>query len=342
MSIEVISIGSSSSGNSYIIKAGGRVILLDVGLTAKKIVGALAENGLAPEDVDAVFVTHEHVDHVKSVRAVCRKCCNADFYATRGTVVGTANFAYVPDDRLHIVSAGDTLIIGETRETADTGTGETLESGDTGKARVTGERKPEDRRNVRVDVFEISHDAREPVSYTFTCGGEKLAVVTDTGIITDGIYEAIKDVDKLVFESNHDEGLLMYGEYPYPVKVRIKGDHGHLSNKYAGETLARILADRRKVSGREASAREGAGTPMSGPNGAPDVGYPSSGPNGAPDGGLANSTAPLEIMLAHLSFHNNAPYYARNTIVPILKENGFEMDEDYTLTIAAKDEITVF
>jgi phosphoribosyl 1,2-cyclic phosphodiesterase len=297
MSIEVISIGSSSSGNSYIIKAGGRVILLDVGLTAKKIVGALTENGLEPEDVDAVFVTHEHTDHVKSVRAVCRKCCNADFYATRGTVLGTPNFAYVPDDRLHIVSAGDTLIIGE-----------------------TGDAEPEDRKNVRVDVFEISHDAREPVSYTFTCGGEKLAVVTDTGIITDGIYEAIRDAGKLVFESNHDEGLLMYGEYPYPVKVRIKSDHGHLSNKYAGETLARILADRREASRKEVV----------------------SGPNEAPDSGLQNGAAPLEIMLAHLSFHNNAPYYARNTIVPILKENGFEMDEDYTLTIAAKDEITVF
>lgn len=303
MSIEVISIGSSSSGNSYIIKAGGRVILLDVGLTAKKIVGALTDNGLAPEDVDAVFVTHEHVDHVKSVRAVCRKCCNADFYATRGTVVGTANFAYVPDDRLHIVSAGDTLIIGETGETG-----------------TAGETPHEDRRNVRVDVFEISHDAREPVSYTFTCGGEKLAVVTDTGIITDSIYDAIRDADKLVFESNHDEGLLMYGEYPYPVKMRIKSDHGHLSNKYAGEILSRILADRKRVSGKEAAI----------------------GPNGVPDSGLQNGNAPLDIMLAHLSFHNNAPYYARNTIVPILKESGFEMDEDYTLTIAAKDETTFF
>ena len=293
MSIEVISIGSSSSGNSYIIKAGGRVILLDVGLTAKKIVGALTDNGLAPEDVDAVFVTHEHVDHVKSVRAVCRKCCNADFYATRGTVVGTANFAYVPDDRLHIVSAGDTLIIG----------GE------------TGEAQPEDRKNVRVDVFEISHDAREPVSYTFTCGGEKLAVVTDTGIITDSIFEAIRDADKLVFESNHDEGLLMYGEYPYPVKMRIKSDHGHLSNKYAGETLAKLLENRKTM----------AAGMVHGPSEAGD-----------------RSPRPLEIMLAHLSFHNNAPYYARNTIVPILKENGFEMDEDYTLTIAAKDETTFF
>ncbi|MBQ9074468.1 MAG: MBL fold metallo-hydrolase [Mogibacterium sp.] len=292
MAIEVISIGSSSSGNSYIIKAGGRVILLDVGLTAKKIVGALTDNGLAPEDVDAVFVTHEHVDHVKSVRAVCRKCCNADFYATRGTIVGTANFAYVPDDRLHIVSAGDTLIIGE-----------------------TGEAQPEDRKNVRVDVFEISHDAREPVSYAFTCGGEKLAVVTDTGIITDSIFEAIRDADKLVFESNHDEGLLMYGEYPYPVKMRIKSDHGHLSNKYAGETLAKLLENRKTM----------AAGMVHGPSEAGD-----------------RSPRPLEIMLAHLSFHNNAPYYARNTIVPILKENGFEMDEDYTLTIAAKDETTFF
>lgn len=292
MAIEVISIGSSSSGNSYIIKAGGRVILLDVGLTAKKIVGALTDNGLAPEDVDAVFVTHEHVDHVKSVRAVCRKCCNADFYATRGTIVGTANFAYVPDDRLHIVSAGDTLIIGE-----------------------TGEAQPEDRKNVRVDVFEISHDAREPVSYAFTCGGEKLAVVTDTGIITDSIFEAIRDADKLVFESNHDEGLLMYGEYPYPVKMRIKSDHGHLSNKYAGETLAKLLENRKTM----------AAGMVHGPSEAGD-----------------RSPKPLEIMLAHLSFHNNAPYYARNTIVPILKENGFEMDEDYTLTIAAKDETTFF
>lgn len=292
MAIEVISIGSSSSGNSYIIKAGGRVILLDVGLTAKKIVGALTDNGLAPEDVDAVFVTHEHVDHVKSVRAVCRKCCNADFYATRGTIVGTANFAYVPDDRLHIVSAGDTLIIGE-----------------------TGEAQPEDRKNVRVDVFEISHDAREPVSYAFTCGGEKLAVVTDTGIITDSIFEAIRDADKLVFESNHDEGLLMYGEYPYPVKMRIKSDHGHLSNKYAGETLAKLLENRKTM----------AAGMVHGPSEAGD-----------------RSPKPLEIMLAHLSFHNNAPYYARNTIVPILKENGFEIYEDYTLTIAAKDETTFF
>lgn len=289
--IDIISVGSSSSGNSYIIKAGGRAIILDVGLTAKRITEALAENGIEPEDVEAVLITHEHTDHVKSVRAISRKCCNAVFYATRGTVSGAQNFTYVPEERLHIVRAGDTVML---------------------ESRAASAEEPADGENeaspVRIDVFAISHDAREPVSYSVTCGGEKLSVVTDTGVVTEEIYEAIKDADKLVFESNHDEGLLMYGEYPYPLKVRIKSDHGHLSNRSAGETLARLMEERR------------GGMP-------PDK---------------SEGCRPLEIMLAHLSFHNNAPYYARTTIEPILSESGFERDVDYTLTIAAKDDITVF
>jgi hypothetical protein len=104
--------------------------------------------------------------------------------------------------------------------------------------------------------------------------------------------------------------------------MRIKSDHGHLSNKYAGETLAELLGSRRTMTS--------------------DVACGPSGPGNGPAGGAAGSLKPLEIMLAHLSFHNNAPYYARNTIVPILEENGFERDVDYTLTIAAKDEITTF
>lgn len=280
MAIDVISIGSSSSGNSYIIKASEKVILLDVGLTAKRITSALAAAEIHPEDVDAVLLTHEHTDHVKSVRAISRKCSNAVFYASRGTIAGTPNFSYVPEERLRTVRAGDELALGP----------------------------------VDISVFSLSHDAREPVGYTVKSGGEKLAVVTDTGIITDEIYDAIRDADKLVFESNHDEDLLMYGEYPYPVKVRIKGDHGHLSNRYAGEVLARLMKDRRiqHIDSIDAADNE------------------------------RQPEHPLDIMLAHLSFHNNAPYYARHTIEPILIENGFERGVDYTLSIAAKDEITIF
>lgn len=275
MSIEVISIGSSSSGNSYIIRAGGKVLLLDVGLTAKRIMAALADEGIEPESVDAVLVTHEHIDHVKSVRAISRKCCNAAFYASRGTIEHTANFQYVPGDRVITVKAGDVFVIGVRRSSDD----------------------------VTIKAFALSHDASEPIGYTVSCGDDKLAIVTDTGIITDEIYNAISDANMLVFEANHDEDLLMFGEYPYPVKIRIKGDHGHLSNRYAGELLGRIMNDRSAAS---------------------------------------DALIPLRIMLAHLSFHNNAPFMARTTIESILQESGYEKDVHYILTIAAKDEITVF
>ena len=286
MAIEVISIGSSSSGNSYIISAGGHHIILDVGLTAKKINAAMEQAGIAPEDVAAVLVTHEHVDHIKSVRAIGKKCCNAVFIASRGTVEHTENFKYIPEERLRIVSPGDEITI--TSEYFD------------------------NCNDVTIRTFALSHDASEPVSYTFTCGGEKLAVVTDTGIITDEIYEAIHDADMLVFEANHDEDLLMFGEYPYPVKVRIKGDHGHLSNKYAGEVLAKLLTERYQYIDIETSS---------------DIS----------DG----QQRPVNIMLAHLSFHNNAPFCARTPIESILAESGFERDVHYTLSIAAKDEISI-
>ena len=91
----IISAGSSSSGNSYIIISGSRTIILDAGLPAKKITAALEHLGTDPADVDAVLITHEHIDHVRSVRALSRKCCNALFVASRGTVGGAESFCHV-------------------------------------------------------------------------------------------------------------------------------------------------------------------------------------------------------------------------------------------------------
>ncbi len=314
MAIEVISIGSSSSGNSYLIMAGKHNIILDVGLAAKRIIAALEKFNITPEEVDAVLVTHEHVDHVRSVRAIGRKCKNAVFITSRGTAENTENFKYIPDERLMIAASGDRIYMTEEapykapQEDKENYTANQIcfERVQNANRTLPGVVKYSEKyNNITISAFAISHDAAEPLSYTIEYAGEKLAIVTDTGIVTDSIYEAIRDADILVFESNHDEDLLMFGEYPYPLKMRIKGDYGHLSNHYAGEILMKLLSDR-------AECRP------------------------------AGNSSPLHIMLAHLSFHNNAPFYARTTVEEILQKNGFEKGRDYTLTIAARDELTLF
>ena len=292
--MEIVSAGSSSSGNSYIIIAGRQTIILDVGLPAKKIKGALEHLGCDPEDVGAVLITHEHIDHVKSVRAVSRCCVNAGFFASRGTVSRAQNFEHVPAERVHLMSSGDSAVLG----------------GDAETRRAAGP----DEEEVVIRSFALSHDAAEPLGFSVEAGGEKLAVVTDSGIITDEIFEAVKDADQLVFEANHDEEMLMFGEYPYPVKVRIKSDMGHLSNVYAGDVLARILEYRRSSAPAQEAGLQGR------------------------DGIAAQK--PLRIMLAHLSFHNNIPLFAKQTVEDRLAERGFVKGEDYLLDVAAKEGLT--
>ena len=267
--IEIVSVGSSSSGNSYIIMTESRTILIDAGLPAKRIIGALEQLGTDPADVDAVLITHEHIDHVKSVRAISRKCCNAFFYVSRGTVESADCFNYVPQERIVLLSAGEIVRLDNDAD-------------------------------MEIGAFPLSHDAAEPLGFTITSGGEKLAIVTDTGVVSDEIYSAISDAGLLVFKANHDLDMLMFGDYPYPVKVRIKGDKGHLSNDYAGEVLASILSDRK----------------------------------------ASHTAGPLRIMLAHLSFHNNAPLFARQTVEDALGEAGFHRGEDYTLEVAAREGLT--
>ena len=261
--MNVVSIGSSSSGNSYIITSDTHAIILDVGLTAKTIMEALECLDISPAEVEALLITHEHVDHVRSVRAVARRCCNAKVFASRGTILHTPNFAYVEESQICPVGEGEIIELD----------------------------------GVTISTFPLSHDAAEPLGFAIEADGEKLAVVTDTGIVTDEIYEAIRDADMLVFEANHDVDMLMFGIYPYKVKVRIKSDNGHLSNDYAGEVLARILTER-------------------------------------------EATDPLRIMLAHLSFNNNMPLFARQTIEDALYAAGFHQGTDYLLEVAAREGLT--
>lgn len=211
MSFIVQSIGSSSSGNAYLIAGGSTRILLDAGLSAKRIREGMAECGVRPEDVQAVLLTHEHIDHVRSIATVAKNCAEARIIASRGTVQSCDKFERVPKDRIELVEAQTEQRVGD----------------------------------FRIRTFALSHDAAEPIGFSISDGEEQVTVATDTGVITDEIYEEIRTADKLVLESNHEERILEMGPYPYSVKRRILSDHGHLSNVSTGIALAHVLEQRR-------------------------------------------------------------------------------------------------
>ena len=308
MGIRIRSIGSSSSGNSYLIQGGNTNVLLDLGLSAKKIKMALSTLGVEKDSIEAVLITHEHIDHVRSVRQISKDFDNIRFYASRGTVENTDKFDYVDDSRLTYIKAGDTFQIGD----------------------------------FAVKAFALSHDAAEPVGYSFECGGERLSVITDTGIVTAEIFEEMKRADKLVFESNHEKNILLMGPYPYNVKLRILSDEGHLSNVTAGEVLAEVLKAKGKKRGEargEAEIREEAEASEAAE--ARDEAETSSAREIREGAEAAEtSSACLKVMLAHLSDTNNTPYQARITVGDILQSAGYEADRDYELIVAMKEGIT--
>ena len=302
MGIRIRSIGSSSSGNSYLIQGGNTNVLLDLGLSAKKIKTALSTLGVEKDSIEAVLITHEHIDHVRSVRQISKDFDNIRFYASRGTVENTDKFDYVDDSRLTYIKAGDTFQIGD----------------------------------FAVKAFALSHDAAEPVGYSFECGGERLSVITDTGIVTAEIFEEMKRADKLVFESNHEKNILLMGPYPYNVKLRILSDEGHLSNVTAGEVLAEVLKSKDK---KRAEARgEGGASKAREIREEAETSSAREIREGAE--AAETSSARLKVMLAHLSDTNNTPYQARITVGDILQSAGYEADRDYELIVAMKEGIT--
>ncbi len=208
MELGLQTFASSSSGNSYLIKSEKTNIILDIGIGIKKLNEKLAEAQLMPEEISGVLLTHEHIDHVRSLGALTRKSADMIVYATRGTICALTE--KTPD-------------LGRTEFMPVTG----------GQPFVVGD--------IRVVPFNVSHDTAEPVAYAFEKGGRKAAVVTDTGFVSDEIFDNIKDADLLVLEANHERNILLYGRYPYPVKHRILSDLGHLSNEAAAECLVRML-----------------------------------------------------------------------------------------------------
>lgn len=194
---------SGSSGNASLITDKNTVILTDCGMSGKKLEAALHEIDLQPADISAVLMTHEHIDHTRGVGVISRKY-KIPVYATEGTFEN-AEIGNVSD--IHIINPDEDFEIG----------------------------------SIGIHAFSISHDAANPVGYSFFANGKKTTIATDTGEITDKIAGNILGSDEILLESNHDVDMLMYGSYPYSLKKRILGCCGHLSNDCASSACVELL-----------------------------------------------------------------------------------------------------
>lgn len=204
----VETLASGSSGNCTLVAEGNSRVLIDAGISYKKITQGLSELGLTISDIDAVMMTHEHKDHIKGLGVLERKRC-IPVYGTSGTIAAVkadCSLGKMPEDIFYQIEADSSFSLGE----------------------------------LTFYPFGIDHDAAEPVAYRIEAGGRKAAVATDLGTYNDYTVRNLSGLDAILLEANHDVRMLEAGPYPYQLKQRIRSDRGHLSNDAAGGLLARI------------------------------------------------------------------------------------------------------
>ncbi|MFI3175250.1 MAG: MBL fold metallo-hydrolase [Bacillota bacterium] len=210
--MEFFTIASGSKGNCAYVSSAHTKLLIDVGVSGKVVTNCLEKFGIDGNELSGIFVTHEHTDHIKGVGIISRKY-NVPIYATEGTWAGMnhALGKIAPSNR-HVIYPGEPCILND----------------------------------LRICPFEIPHDAAEPVGYSIFCGDKKVCVATDLGCTTKEIESQLRDCDIILLESNHDEGMVENGGYPMMLKRRILGNTGHLSNRTAGDLIARIMSNKLK------------------------------------------------------------------------------------------------
>lgn len=212
MRLEFCTIASGSSGNCTYIGTEHTKILIDAGISGKKIEEGLAELKLTGDEIDALFITHEHVDHIKGAGILSRRF-DIPIFATAGTWAAMeGSLGKIAPSNKRVIYADEVCPIND----------------------------------ICVKPFAIPHDAAEPVGYNVFSGEKKVTLATDIGHVTDTVRESIEGSNLLLLESNHDIDLLRKGSYPWPLKRRILGEKGHLSNADAGELLVQAMTGKTK------------------------------------------------------------------------------------------------
>lgn len=206
------SIASGSSGNCLYLGTEKTNVLIDVGISGKKIEQGLLELGVLVSALSGIFITHEHSDHIKGLAALTKKY-NVPVYGTVETlnaVQKSSATGKIKEELFRYLEPGVPLTL----------------------------------RDITIEPFSISHDASNPINYTFAAEGKKIGLATDLGTYDAEIISKLNNADLLYLEANHDENMLLAGAYPYYLKQRILGKKGHLSNDLSAKLVCELLHDK--------------------------------------------------------------------------------------------------
>ena len=201
--LKAAALASGSSGNCLVVSDGKTHILIDAGVSARRITTGLRALGIEPEEIRGVLITHEHSDHIAGLPVLCRRI-GAELYTAEPTAVEICRKAAGLEERFRVFEPGERFAVGD----------------------------------LVVGTFAISHDCACPVGFTVEDGSRKMALCTDLGVVTRGVLDSIRGAGLLVNEFNYDPDMLRTGPYPAMLKERILGRQGHLSNETGGKLAA--------------------------------------------------------------------------------------------------------
>lgn len=212
--MRLCSIASGSSGNCIYVGSGQAHLLVDAGISGKRIEAGLEQMDIKASELDGILVTHEHSDHIAGLGVMARRY-NVPIYATAQTIEAIQimkSVGKIDGILFQTIIPDETFFI----------------------------------KDIKVCPFSIYHDAVDPVAYRFDKEEKAIGIITDTGKFDDYILDKLQSLDVLLLEANHDIRMLQTGSYPYYLKKRILGEFGHLSNESSGQLLNSLLNDKLK------------------------------------------------------------------------------------------------
>lgn len=200
-------LASGSEGNVTYVETNNHKILLDIGMTVKYITEKLSELSVSPSEIDYIFITHVHDDHVKALKQFIKKynptiCVSPQIFA-----------------ELEVLKEYDKILLYDNQVSLD---------------------------DVTIDIIKTSHDTTDSRAFILESNGTSIVYLTDTGFINQKYFPKITNKDIYLFESNHDIEMLLNGPYPKWLKDRVMGPYGHLSNKDSAIYLAKNIGDKTK------------------------------------------------------------------------------------------------